>query len=591
MLSFRKLRAELAQPHGGGTLGWHDFQSPGLKAYGPHPKLVIYHEHIHDEILFRTPYGTLQYICNEIAQKEVSTGRKEPGPGNELSELLLRFSGTAHEAAATYLSITAQPASLHARMIKLHPEDYKRFYCWLAEPVRAVCRSSFASYIVACMMTDVVFAPPLAAMFEGWVNGSAPECAESEKPNYRLAQLGGIVAQDALSLRDELRARTSQATATLSLASGDYWDEEDWWEAVPSGMAQSLERIMCRVTLECFITRSTRLFPTIQPGEWQNETKRYIAAAAKIAPGINGPRALRAADKNKILRSGAIRVDNPNVLSRSQVMSLPALALPREVFFGTLGMPTVFLRDSENAHYDIQSDWIRFVLLDNPERLAAARCPVSLFTKALGEIRFHALVGGLIPALPPLVSACEASTINSFADTYKSLVSLVTQPLKDGTADFGSESLFWYMRGDFVEWLQFFKHLGLGQPDMLFTGSAAFLAYSKTKPDFIGKPPNLGRRDREAMFDSLNFSEDMLASIEGGLDDGLSLLILKNIGFAGYFIKLVPQSLTTGYYDIVEATFPDTDVAPGLITGPDRTRISELAPSIIQTIEALWSEF
>jgi hypothetical protein len=253
---------------------------------------VVKHECIHDEILIKTPFGNLQFICQRLEAAAAGL----IGPRREVANVLdylIDVSRDAHEAAATYLSVTAQPAFNQAEVLQRHPDKYKSYFNALAEPVTAVCGSTFVGYLVGRAIVDIVFSPPLADLVERWSHGVALILREQDKPDFRLSRLAALIIRDASAIREELLTQANQAVrhhrrkSLLPRDAERYWNSDDWWETVPHAACIELEKILAAVAFKALRERSTELFSTLAPGDWSAEAERYAMAAHAIDKGID----------------------------------------------------------------------------------------------------------------------------------------------------------------------------------------------------------------------------------------------------------------------------------------------------------------
>jgi hypothetical protein len=148
MLKFRQLSEEISRARTSAVQGFHDFEKPNIMGEATQHLFVVAHENIHDEIIFKTPFGGFQLLCNELASLNLSNLSLNPSPDG-LFDFLCDNSELAHEAAATYLSITQMPQSSHQKILEIHPDKYREYYSLLSNPVHLIANSSYIRYIFA----------------------------------------------------------------------------------------------------------------------------------------------------------------------------------------------------------------------------------------------------------------------------------------------------------------------------------------------------------------------------------------------------------------------------------------------------------
>lgn len=549
------------------------------------------HENMHDKILFKTPFGSLQYILREIKEKTSLERILEPAAA-EVFEILCDCSEMAHEVAATFLSITAQPAALITGILEKHPAAYKRFYEKLASPVGKLARCSYLQYVLGHAIIDIAFAPPMAQAFGRWANGQRFACGKAESPSHRLSELCNEIAGNADTIRQQLQLSASQISIGGPMDVEDYWDKEEWWETAPGNIARSLDDELSKVAWNCLKDISNAMFPTIESTQWLAELEEYMQSAKLISQEIQGPIVKQGSLGSSILRPTQTRLVNPLAPKAGKLGQLNVLTSVEDIF-QTRGLPYTLLHSPHHPQTDGRPDWLRGVIDAERDGVVTHRLPSALFDKAIGQMAIMGRLGGMIFRLPPMLILCQSSQTDHFMTTYNSLCPRLGVSVGGGIMDLGLDRLFWYMGGDFLEWLSFFE--GLGQWDLFFTISQEWGEKSAKRFPELDQLLAAGKMPLELpdAMNGMNFSDDLQDVITEGHDKATSLMVFKNAGICGYFIKMVQFWLLGDHIRYVMTQCPKITVSkyPASMGSGKRERLLEDAGPIIQSVMSLWEEF
>jgi hypothetical protein len=591
MINLRPLREELVRPSGASIQGWHDFTSPAINALSATRDLVIGHENIHDEILFKTPYGGLQFVSNELAHKIAKSDNRLHPSAREVFFRLSDASDIAHESAATYLSITLQPAERHRELLHEHPLEYQQYYKNLEEPTGMLSRSSYVQYLIGRAIVDIIFAPPLRDMVHAWFQGHEFNLPRLCRPNTRLELFSEIIRRQSVEVLEECKVRSGAVLSQVSINDLEpLWESENWWEMTSFRIRTKVEEILANEIFQVLRNRSEASFPTSDPAKWRPEQEYVIELARRVAPTVNGA-VSHLHSKGWPIRPTAIRVVNPDAPSLKELRQATRLSTIENVF-ANFDKESAFL--FEKKHDDeLGGDWVKCTINRNPRAILAERCPRPLLVKALRSMHVIGLLGAPTPLLPPFIFACDSST-ESFESAYNFLVPLVTEPLTDGIMDFGTKRLFWYLQGEFVDWLQALE--GAGRVEIAFTTSAEIQVKMRER---------IGNVSDEAVL-KLSLSDDVDSipgfqeSVKLAQDPSTekykspSMIFMKTEKLFGYFVKIVPYSLAGRYLNIARefanvALIPfgtDTSCFPH----EDKRRLLDLVPTILAAVLSVWGE-
>jgi hypothetical protein len=201
---FRPFRVEMAAV----AAGWHDGMRATLEAVHAGNRLVVEHEFIHGRIFQETADGqVLSFVLRFLDNATI--GEADRVQAETLADVLEASSRTAHEAAATYLSLqllSSGPDATPALVAPL-PQDYQAYQSAFADRFDPIFGSTFLRYLAAWCATSLAFWSPLIEQFaterlalasrlqDGFPSISALTCgcSESSRP-WRQASMARCAA-------------------------------------------------------------------------------------------------------------------------------------------------------------------------------------------------------------------------------------------------------------------------------------------------------------------------------------------------------------------------------------------------------------
>jgi hypothetical protein len=499
-----------------------------LNPFGSQGSVVVTHENVHDDILLRTPFGTLQRIIRQIADTDSSTmSLLDPKP-KDIFELLCDVSELAHESAATYLSITLASAASTQEVLSQHPVHYQRFYAMLANVIANISSASYVKYIIARELVDVIFAPPLLDALQGWLSGNEFVLREWQEPNFRLTELLKAIERDPVGYRDKLRQQVlSSVDAPSQAVLNACWDSEDWWEDQPLVRMEAMERAMFSGFCDVTINLARNLFPTVAWDQWEREYLTYVEAASRDRPDFSRPNDPTIQHRGvHVVRPMNYIMRNPEAPSPETLASTRELSQSDKVLVSD-AHPTVLARYKLRRAQG-KRDWIR--AQRRAEGIVIERCSHELLTQQLTLMRRFALIGAPIFTVPPLVSSFDSAELDGLVEAYNDIVPMLAIELKDGILNIGLDSLFWYMHGDLSIWLDHLR--SFGKSELIFTVPVEFQSLTKRMFQETG-------HDSEISNDKLPSSYRSAITSEG-FDRVPSVFFIRAASVCGYFIRFVP---------------------------------------------------
>jgi len=143
-------------------------------------------------------------------------------------------SRTAHEAAATYLSVATLRTHEQAAVIRDLSPEYRRYYDIFAIPLDGIARSSFVRYAIGQKIAALAFHSPLLRRVAARLTTAPRALAADDSPNARLTRLLALFRPIALQSLIETVVTDLAVVAAAEGSDGfDANDEAAWLSASP----------------------------------------------------------------------------------------------------------------------------------------------------------------------------------------------------------------------------------------------------------------------------------------------------------------------------------------------------------------------
>lgn len=210
--------------------------------------LVQRHEWVHGQVFAQSPDGQLLAALLHLYNVNVEALGLSRQRHNELTLALMNASRTAHEAAATYLSVKMETPEVQPGLLALLDPEYRKYYSILAEVLDDRIGSSYLQYLVAWNAICVSFSSRYLERFSAdpTIAGLQPET--EEQPNARLVAILDSLRTNFDRLLMIINHRLREVCERHSVA---YWDphQESGWVTLQEQNHSMLTEVEAQLTL------------------------------------------------------------------------------------------------------------------------------------------------------------------------------------------------------------------------------------------------------------------------------------------------------------------------------------------------------
>lgn len=262
-----------------GTLGVHGLMTWGTTTERRTSAYVGLHETFHEYVLSGTPFGFLQRYFRSFRQPWVTPRHHAWAEG--WTRLLMDESQVAHEAAATYLSITTLRTEEQAAVIRDLAPEYRRYYHIFATPLDAIVRSTFVRYAIGQKIAALAFHSPLLRRVAAQRMTAPRSLSADDSPNARLTRL--LALFQPIALQSLMQAVVADLVVVAAVEGHDQFDanNESAWLAASPELRVRLDFAL-EECIHAWLNKQECDLSVIDPEEARALVPRLIARAKRL---------------------------------------------------------------------------------------------------------------------------------------------------------------------------------------------------------------------------------------------------------------------------------------------------------------------
>ena len=500
-IHFRTLDQELLHENRTQQGGFHDLIAPAIHFGVSNSAMVSKHEGFHDELLKHSPFGGFQSDVAFFASEALNS-TAEYALLQRWRDLSIMASRMAHETYATYLSIKWFSPDHHDRLLERHPEIYRGYYTNLANVVDEHFQSSFIQFIVGKTIGACAFWSMIRARVVTVEELSIPVIYDKEKPDRRISLIiNNFQPLFVEKINDAINKETSKLIQKNILPSAFDANVETQWNLLETNKSKEADFFYSHAIRKAiFGIASERL--SMELYKWHStgpsEAKKFYGAVMErtgLEFEVVGGGELSEAETEDIsfmksaealnrLRNGSISVHNPHRMDET-----PSLELTNDSMLDRYVLPTNITINEDEFDPPANVNW-RVITFSHSGEQHSYRIANDTLRHALFIHRPLRRGQGSNNVIDTILIRVAS------LDKFESLYEEYEDPFTHGDHVFRYPTIFWYMGGNYAEWLDAISSHGnscvfvktIVSGELSFDVEAAYRGNRQMNKSLLGHP-------------------------------------------------------------------------------------------------------